>query len=108
MDDATAQTLLDFVMSEFATATLRDVDESDLPMTPDMILHEMIESLQRSDSYGVYGSDFEICECCDAGGSPCRRYVHSDTCPVGIAENALREWQAFESMCREFADGGGI
>ncbi len=108
MDDATAQTLLDFVMSEFATATLRDVDESDLPMTPDMILHEMIESLQRSDSYGVYGSDFTTCELCGAGGSPYRSYEHDYECPVRIAESAIEEWRAFDSKCREFADGSGI
>lgn len=95
-------------IESFEHATLLGVDESDLPEDPQAILNGILDELQTSDSYGVYGSDFTTCHCCGAGGSPYVTYQHTDECPVRIAESALQQWEEWNSQCREFVDGTGI
>jgi hypothetical protein len=90
------------------SATLQDVYEEDLPEDPMAILNVILSELQPQDSFGVYGSDFTTCQCCEAGGSPYRNYEHTAQCPVGIAEEALQKWAWWNWLCGEFEGGSGI
>lgn len=90
------------------SATLQNVYEEDIPADPMTILNEIVHRLQPEDSFGVYGSEFRTCECCEAGGSPYRSYEHTAQCPVGIAEDALWKWAEWHWLCGEFEGGTGI